>query len=187
MIRRLVPFILTLIVALTARAGMLIDVDATVAQDALTSSSDKTSTKNLYGVGVYVPLDSKNQYYLGATFLGGASSDTASTGDVTFSHQDIILGAKWFIDKNQTFILSSGYGFKSNATYQNGTAASESWTGSSLYAKLTVAPKIGKFNAGMSIIYYSGSYTEKNVSGTTSSVSNSRTFIIPGFALAYSW
>lgn len=184
-------FILILFIfvnATAARAALLLDLDATISQDTLSSGTDSSSTKNLYGGGVYVPVDNKQTFYLGATFLSGSSVSSASAGETTFTNQDIILGVKWFMDRNQTFILSAGYGLQSKAYYQDpSTGTAQTWDGTSIYAKLTIAPRIGRFNAGMSIIYYQGTYAQKTVSSTVSNISNSRAVVIPGFALAYSW
>lgn len=186
--RALIPLLIGFLASPLARAGVLLDLDATISQDTLASGSETTSTKNIYGGGIYVPVDNKDRFFLGATFLAGSSVSSTSAGETTFTNQDIILGAKWFMDRNQTFILSAGYGIQSKASYQDPTSGVvETWDGTSVYVKFTVAPRIGRFNAGMSIIYYQGSYAEKTISSTVSAASNSRAVLIPGFALSYSW
>lgn len=175
---------LTILFALPAAAARIaLDLDATIAQDSLADGADSSSTKSIYGGGLYLSADSRERFFLGAAFLGGSSVESRGTGDTTFAHQDVVLGGKWFIDQRQIFILSAGYGVLSSATLERPGAGLETWRGTSVYAKFTVAPPFGRFNVGMSLLYYQASYAEKEVGRSTSDAANARSFLAPGLAL----
>lgn len=181
--------LLSLLAAAPARAALLADVDAAVFQGALKSGSSETSTRNIYGGGVYLNADNKERIFLGATFLAGSASSEASAGTTSFSHQDLLLGFKWFIDRSRIFTLSAGYGVLCKANYKDPSIGStEEWTGNSIYAKFTVAPELrGRWNVGLSLIYYQATFVKKETASTVSKINASSNTVVPGLSVSYRW
>lgn len=165
------------------------DLDAAVFQDAVKSGSSSTSSRHLYGGGVYLNADNKERFYLGATFLTGGAGAQETAGTTTFSHQDVVLGFKWFLDKQKVFMVSAGYGVLCKATYKDPASANvESWNGNSVYAKVSVAPEIrGRWNVGLSLIYYRATFVEKEIANVVSRVNSTTSTVVPGLALSYRW
>lgn len=173
----------------SAHAGLMLDVDASNFQDSTTTSASVSETKSFYGAGVYVDVDSKSEYYLGATFANIATVDSLTAGTTSFGSQDIILGFRWVVDKSRTFMLSAGYGISSQGSYKAAASAStETISGTSTYFKLTAAPEIkGRWNVGLSLIYYQSTYNQSIVSNTKSDVSYNKTLLFPSLGIAYHW
>lgn len=182
-------FLCTLLLApFAARASFLMDFDATVFQDSIKSTATASHSKTIYDAGVFAPIDSKDTFYLGALYSNTSTSDSDANGvGTSFSHGDIVLGAKWYMDKDKVFSITAGYGVLATGTYQTGSSASESWRGTSTYAKITAAPALKRFLIGISIIYSAASFNEKNIAGATTSVTYSQTVLTPALNLGLNW
>lgn len=186
--KRLILLLFSAFFALPAKAGVLLDFDFSNLSDSITSASTSSQTKTYYSGGLYVNVDSKERYYLGASIVGASSSDELNSGTTSFSTLDYVLGFKWFMNKGRTFIASGGYGISSTATYSDPTlSASERWTGNSMMFKLTAAPQIKDWNIGLSLVMYQGTFVERNVNNTTSAVSYTKTFVFPCLGVSWTW
>lgn len=177
----------TLIFGPAARAGLMVDFDVSSFQDTTTTGTSASQTKSYYGGGLYVPVDGRDTFYLGASLISAASSDDNGSSVTAFSTTDYILGFRYFMDKSRTFIASGGYGVQANATYKSGSAATESWRGNSYLFKLTAAPAIRNWNVGLSMIFYQGTFTERVASNAVSTVSYTKTFVFPCLGVSYNW
>ncbi|MBX2988976.1 MAG: hypothetical protein KF802_13895 [Bdellovibrionaceae bacterium] len=167
--------------------GML-DLDVALFQDAFKTDGNAAHNKSFYGLGLYVDLGSKQRFYFGATYAGGSSSDKEGDAEATtLSFQDILLGFKWFMDRQRMLSLTAGYGFASAATYKVSGGEAEKWRGTGTFAKFTVAPEIKNWNIGLSVLYYAGAFKEKNLETTTEQVSYNATFLLPSLAIGYNW
>lgn len=170
-----------------ARAGILLDLDATMFQNSVTTTASQSQNKTFYGGGLYLDFGTKQRYYFGALMASGGATDKDLSSTTTFTHQDVMLALKWFIDRDRLFSVTAAYGVLATATYDLSSAATEKWRGSSYFGKFTVAPEIGRWNLGISLLYYQGSYNERTVSQTTTSASRSATMMWPALSLAFAW
>jgi hypothetical protein len=168
-----------------AQASALVDLDIASVQNTLTTPSVTTVSSTIYSLSLLAGINSKDTFYFGAYYLGDTFSNVATT-TTTFGIADIGMGVKWYMDKNHFMSLFAGYAYSSKATYTQG-ATNEEWSGSSLLGKFSIEPDFGKISLGVSILYYSATYTSKTVSNTTSSVSNANTFLVPSVGLTYRW
>lgn len=170
-----------------ARAGVLLEADAMMDVHSIYSGSDSSFTQSMYSGGIYFSVNSKKTFYAGVHYLMGASTESSTTGDKTFSNQDIMLAMKWFMDKAGVFSLTAAYGVTSKAQYKDPSISqTEDWNGTSMLAKLTAAPALGAdWNLGFSLVYYLGTFSEKRVQTTASDVSNTRSYMGPSLTLYY--
>lgn len=170
-----------------AHAGLLVDFDVSSFQDTTVTGSSASQTKTYYGGGIYVPVDGRDRFYLGASLISASSSDDSGSGVTAFSTSDYILGFRWFADKSRTFIVSGGYGIQANATYQAAGGSGESWRGNSYLVKLTAAPEIRNWNVGLSLIFYQGNFVERVANNAVSTISYTKTFVFPCLGVSYNW
>ncbi|HRO68028.1 MAG TPA: hypothetical protein PL182_10725 [Pseudobdellovibrionaceae bacterium] len=170
-----------------ASAKTHFDVDVAYLQESRTTSSTSTRTGLFYSGGLFLDATGKEKFYLGAVFAAGAVTDAGASRQ-SFSHQDMMLAARWFVDRQKLLCLSGGYGVVSRASLKEASGSPlEQWEGTSLYAKITLAPEIRRWTVGVSLIYHQGNYVEKTVQGTTTSDTFQRTMIWPALSLGYKW
>lgn len=170
-----------------ASAKVLLDTDLIYFQDSKTTSATSTRTGSFYSGALLVDATGKETLYLGAILGMGSVVISGGTRE-TFSHQDVILGGRWFIGRQRLMSLSLGYGVLARGDLKESSATPrEKWEGTSLYGKVTVAPQFRQWTAGISLIYHQVNYVEKTVQGTTSKDTFQRTMIWPAISLGYKW
>lgn len=184
---RSVCFSLALLWAGACPAKILLDGDFAYLQESRTTSSTSTRTGSLYSAGLLVDATGKEALYLGAIVAAGSVTSSGGPSE-SFSHQDIILGGRWFVDRSRLLSVSLGYGVISRADFKESSSSpNEKWQGTSLYGKVSIAPEVRNWTMGVSLIYHQVNYTEKTSQGTTSGGSFQRTTIWPALSLGYKW
>lgn len=186
---RIFCFLTVLFHAGLAPAKILFDLDLAYLQESRSSSSTSSRTGSFYSGGLLVDASGRERFYLGAFFAAGGTADSRSgSGEDRFSHQDVILGGRWFMDRQRLFSMSLGYGVISRADLKEaGSSSPEKWEGTSFYAKVGLSPEVRNWTFGVSLIYHQGNYTEKTVQGSTSSASLQRSMLWPSLSLGYRW
>lgn len=103
--------------------------------------------------------------------------------------QDLILAARWIMDRDRTYHVVAGFGPFTQASYRAASAtATELWSGTSMYFRFIAAPEVkGRLNIGMSFTYYSATFVKREVSNTTSTINYSASYLLPGLALSFLW
>jgi hypothetical protein len=94
---------------------------------------------------------------------------------------------KWQFGRNEVFSFSVAYNLLSKATFSDGSTT-ESWTGTSYWLQWGVVPEVREgLHVGVTLNYYSASYTKKVVSAVESSAANSKTWIFPMLVVTKQW
>lgn len=165
-------------------AGLLLDVSGIYVSDTLTTPSDRTSTQTFYTAGVLLSLT--KQVWVGWNYLGINQTQTV-TSTTTYGSADMGLAFKWQYGSGKMYNFGAVYNIVSKATYSSGTT-NENWEGTSFLVSWGVAPEIAeKFFVGVSLNYYSASYTKKSVNNVESAASNAKTWLFPMLTLTKQW
>jgi hypothetical protein len=169
-----------------ARADMLLDFGATYSGDTFNTTTSSNSTQYFYNASLQFALDHRRQWTLGWTVFGisRATSDGAISGN--YSSLDMGPQIRWNIDKAGIYSVSAAYGYLAKGAYSSGST-SETWSGSSLWGQFAVQIPIrdDKFYIGLSLNYYSASYSKKVVSSVESSNSAQKSWIFPMLSLTW--
>lgn len=172
-----------------ARADFHLAVEGSTVQGAMSNSVSTSQNQTLLEADVLFGLGSKPRFYFGMMYLnyGNTEKDTAGT-DSVFLTQDYFVGGKVFFDRDRRFSLTAAYGILATATYKLGTAAVETWSGTSNLFKLSYYPNLSeRWAAGLSLSYYSATYIKKDVGGSSSSFSGSKSFLLPALGFTFSF
>lgn len=177
------------VAALPAQAGLLFDLEGTYIQEQVTASVSTTDARTLLGASGYLSLNNRDEYFLGVGYLDFSSVQTTSAGSTYLTGQDLMLMARWVIGRSRLFHLVAGYGpFAKGGFREAGQTTAELWTGTSLYARLMMAPEISPgLYFGFAVTYYAQSISKREVSHTTSAVSYSTSHVLPSVSLTYLW
>ncbi|MDG0817905.1 hypothetical protein [Bdellovibrio svalbardensis] len=169
-----------------ARAGILLDIGGTYISETMTASTNTSSTKYLYNVGVLFNLS--KTVWGGWSYLGVSHSDTIPGTTTSYASMDTGPTLKWQFGKSQNWSLSGTFNLVSRGVYSSGSAAQEKWEGMSYLVSLGYLPEVSTdLHIGVSINYFGANYTKKTVNNTESSVSNSKTWIFPMISLTKAW
>lgn len=176
-----------LLLSSQVHAGALVELGGTYISDSMTASSTSSSSKYAYNLGVVFPI-AKN-FWGGFSYLGLSQADKDSSGSTTnWASTDLGPYFKYQFGRGQLYSLSAAYNLISKATYSKTGGTSEEWSGTSYLISFGFMPEIkNELRIGVTVNYYSASYTKKVVSSTESSASNSKSWIYPGFCLTKSW
>lgn len=170
-----------------AYSSASIDIDLASVTNALTVPAVTTVANTAYYVALYGSLDTKDSFFIGPYYLGSGFSSAGST-TTTYSSADLGVALKWYIDRNHFFGLTVGYAYNTKGTYVPASGTSEAWGGTSLVGKISVEPEIGKSkNLGISILYYSATYTSKTIGTATTTVANANTYLVPALGFTFNW
>lgn len=181
-----VLFIALLGISPQTRAGILLDVGGAYISDSLTSSTNTSSTKYFYNVGVLFNLT--NTIWGGWNYLGVSHADTIPGSTTSYQSMDTGPMMKWLFGKGQVWSLSGTLNVVSHGTYSSGGATQEKWEGISYLLSLGAMPEFSdNFHIGVSLNYYGANYTKKTVNSVESSSSNSKTWIFPMISLTKAW
>lgn len=167
-----------------ALAGVLLDVSGIYLSDSLVTPTNRTSSQMYYGLGAL--LDLKKNLWVGWNYSGFSQSQTVST-TTTFTSTDMGLGIKWQVGRSKLYNIGAAYNFLAKGVYSDGTTT-ENWEGTSFLLSFGVAPEVSeRLFLGVSLNYYSATYTKKIVSSVESSASNSKSWIFPMFSISKEW
>jgi len=172
-----------------AYSDIAISLDTVAVQGTLATPTAATQSQTVYDVGVMLSTQNKSKYYLGAMFMGYSSSDKDLTGvTTTLSIQDVLLGGTVYFTRRRDLSVTLGYGVLSSALFKTGSAATETWTGTSAVVKLSFKPEISEtLSAGLSISYYAGNYVKKDVSNTSTAFAGAKSFILPTISMSFNF
>lgn len=180
---------LLVILPVRARADISTGIDGIYFTDSLTTTNSPKDTKIYYDFSFYLSLYNKSNVFFGATYIGYSSTDTDSSAvTTTWSTQDYGFSAKYYFGRQKAFSVAASYLISSTANYKLGTNTAEIWNGTGLQGKASYYPQIGEnLSAGISLVYYNGTYTTSRSGTTVTNVSKARTYIIPTISLVYNF
>ena len=179
-----IAFLVLFLTASSSFAGIMIDIGGIYYSDSLTTPSDRTSTQMFYGGGLL--LDLGKQAWLGFNYSGINQTQSTST-TTTFGSSDMGVGFKYQLGRGKLYNFGAAYNLISKATYSSGTT-NENWEGTSFLVSFGVSPEVAeKLYIGMSLSYFSASYTKKIVNNVESSASNGKTWLFPMLTITKQW
>ncbi len=151
---------------------------------ALTVSSAETGTKMFIEGSALVDISKNPHMAVGWSYAMYSTSDTTTTA-TTISASDMGPKFTWFMDKKELWSLSLTYNLIGSTTYSSGS--SDTWRGTSIKADVGWGPQLGDNSfLGIKLNYYSATYTENLVGGTSySQVSYARSFMYPSVFISY--
>ena len=167
------------------QAGFLLESSLGYESDALTTTATNSSTRTFYNFGFLFSLS--KDVWGGWNYMGLSQSDTVSSTTTTYAPVDTGPSIKWQFGPGKMYNLGMTYNFVSTAAYSSGSTT-ETWSGTSYLIAFGLMPQIfDGLNIGVSINYYSASYSKKVVSNTESTCSNSKTLIFPTINITKAW
>lgn len=184
--RFVVLFLTCSLISFSAFAEALIDIGATYSSDALTASSESSTTQYFYNANVLFNLDRRMQWTFGWAVLGISQTSSTDGTDTSYSSFDVGPALRWNIDKNGIFSLTAAYGYIAKGTYSSGST-DETWEGTSLFGQFSVQAPLreDKFYIGLSLNYYAANYALKKVSGVESDNDAQKTWIFPMISMTW--
>ncbi|MEK2687977.1 hypothetical protein [Bdellovibrio sp. GT3] len=184
--------ILTILLPMLASANIIAEFSGTYLTENLGSTDVKeNSSKYFYNVAGYLTV--KKKLYAGWSYLGismtGKSDASGSDQNSSYVTADTGPVIKYYLDKRQIYSVTAAYNILSRATFKNVVSDdSESWTGTSFWVAFGLMPEIKNgLHIGVSINYYSASYTKKTVDGTETSESNTKSWLFPSLTISKEW
>jgi hypothetical protein len=184
MIQKLILFILCS-VAVHAQAGML-DLNLFYTSDSLTNASSSTYGKTFYDFVAALNIDHKGAYQIGWSY--GSYSSTETTAGATTTYAATQMGPKiiFSLNKDHNWLLGLTYNILSSASFQAGAAPAETWRGTAYAADIGYHQLITEsLMMGLRLNYSASTYTEKLIGTAYSTVSYTRSFIYPSFAISF--
>ena len=180
--KKVFALLLTLsFLSLTAKAGVLLNLGGTYLTDAVTSSASTDSSK--YGYNFNALFSINKTLWGGWSYSGFSSSETKASVTTLITGQDTGPTFLWQFGRNKNFSTGLTYNLISRANFSNGTTT-EAWEGTSYVVQVGANPELKEnFRMGVSLNYYSASYTKKTVSNVQSSASYSRTWLYPAISI----
>lgn len=167
-----------------AQSRVLMEMSGVYLSDTLNASSNQNSSQIFYNFGVLFSVT--KTLWAGWDYLGISTRTVTSTTD-TYSTADTGPYMKWQIDKAELYSVSAAYHIQSKAQYATGDTK-EKWDGTSLWGQFTIAPDVGRgLHIGLSLNYYSATYTRKVVDGTESTDTNTKSWIFPSVNMSKEW
>ncbi len=171
-----------------AKAGFLFSLDLFGSQDSLATPSSYSRTQTYFDAKVLLSTSTSMRYFLGAWVSSYGSTEDSAGTPTTFTSQDYFIGGKVYIGRKKGFSLTAGYSLLSTANYKTGSAANEVWQGTATVFKAGYDFEISeRTNFVLSLGYYGGSYSRKDVSAVSSTFSGTKSFISPlvGFNFSF--
>lgn len=179
-------FLFCLLFSSLSWADATIDLGLVYSSDTFKATPEAANNQYFYNASALFNLDNKARWNMGFAVLG--ISQTAKTGTTETSYSSFDLGpaVRWNIDKNRIFSLTLAYGYLAKASYSVDSGAAEKWEGTSLLGQFAVqAPIQDKFYVGLSLNYYSATYSKKVVSSVESSNDAQKSWIFPMINLTW--
>lgn len=179
-----IAFLVLFLTTPSSFAGVMIDLGGMYYSDTLTTPNDRSSTQMFYGGGLL--LDLGKQAWLGFNYSGINQTQSITT-TTTFSTSDMGVGFKYQFGRSKLYNFSAAYNLFSKATYTSGTT-NENWEGTSFLVSFGISPEVAeKLYIGMSVSYFSASYTKKIVNNVESAASNGKVWLFPMLTVTKQW
>ncbi len=171
-----------------ANAGFLFSLDLFGAQDSLATPTAYSRTQTYFDAKVLLSTSTSMKYFLGAWFSSFGSSENSAGTPTTFSSQDYFMGGKMYFGRKKGFSVTVGYSLLSTANYKSSSSASEVWQGTATMFKAGYDFEVSeRTNFVLSLGYYGGSYSRKDVSSVSSTFSGTKSFISPLLGFNFSF
>jgi len=169
----------------SASADIMTDFGFAYSADTLNTSASSGNTEYFYNLDILFALDHNRRFNVGWSFYDISQTSTASGTSTTYSSFDMGPAFRWQMDKSGTYSATLGYGYLAKGSYNSGST-SETWSGTSLFAQFAAQAPLGdKFYIGLSLNYYSASYSQKTVSSVESSNSATKSWIFPMLSMTW--
>jgi hypothetical protein len=172
-------------IAVDAHAGML-DLNLFYTSDSLTNGSSSTYGKTFYDFVAALNIDHKGAYQIGWSYGSYASTETVAGSTTTYTATQMGPKVIFSLNKDHNWLLGLTYNILSNASFQAGSSPSETWRGTAYAADIGYHQLITEsLMMGLRLNYSASTYTEKLIGTAYSTVSYTRTFIYPSFAISF--
>lgn len=179
-------FLFCLSFSSSALADAAIDFGLVYSSDSLSATPESSNNQYFYNASALFNLDNKARWNLGFAVLGISQTAKSGTTETNYSSFDLGPALRWNIDRSRIFSLTLAYGYLAKATYTVDSGAGEKWEGTSLLGQFAIqAPVQDNFYVGLSLNYYSASYSKKVVSSIESSNDAQKSWIFPMISLTW--
>jgi hypothetical protein len=157
-------------------------------QQVITSQTDYVAS-SAAEAGLYVPIDTKERFFLGSSYFSGTLTLARGSATDVFSTYDFLLGAKWVVDKQGMITLMGGFGPYTQANAKISAAATtDLLSGTSSFGRFIIAPHVtSRLNIGVSFTYWTISFVSLETSSSVSRVHYSSSYLTPGLIMSYAW
>lgn len=183
--KNIVLFTLIIFISINSKADLLIETMGLYESDSLAMTTSNSGSKTFYNFGFLYSI--KSNLWGGWNYMSLSQSDTMGSTTTSFAPVDTGPSIKYFFGRGEVFSVGMTYNFQSTASYTSGST-NQTWSGTSYLMSFGITPALtDTLHIGLSINYYSASYSKKVVNSTESSASNSKTLIFPAFSLTKSW
>jgi hypothetical protein len=134
----------------------------------------------------YLSPAAKSPLFFGLGLLT-LNQSVKTTEEEVISVADYLLSFKYIPFSSRWLSLGLSYAPSSKATFKDGTNPTETWSGSSFIFSTELRLNQSGWFLGVGLDYYSAIYSQKTVSGTTSSTNQSSVHLVPFFSVARSF
>lgn len=185
-VKKIILIFFCLLVTGFAQADPLLDFGFVYSGETFNTTASSSDTQYFYNASLLFNLDTGQRCFIGWNVFGISQASVAASTTTNYSSLDMGPSIRWNIDKAGTYSLTGTYGYLAKATYSSGSS-SENWEGSSLLAQFAIQAASGrqKIFLGLSLNYYSATYTKKVVSRVESSNSAQKSWIFPMITLTW--
>lgn len=166
--------------------ALVLDLNAFYDTKTLTTATQETGNKMLLDVTVAMDVLKKPRLVLGWSYGIFSTTDTTTT-TTTITTSDMGPRFGWFIDKDEKWSFFVTYNLLASATYTPGGSTASTLRGTSIKADVGwTLPVSDNFFCGIKLNYYSATYAESLVGGSTfTQISYARSFIYPSVVFSY--